>query len=74
MQLSETKESAYASAASAQSQKLHCFELLKEFDKKNSSLIKHEQCVIRMEEQLDTLKKDLMVKESSQKQGIRMAV
>ncbi|XP_061366189.1 nuclear envelope-associated protein 2-like isoform X2 [Gastrolobium bilobum] len=67
-QLSANKASTDASAASAQSAQLQCFELLKELDEKNSLLRKHEDCVIRLVEQLDNLRKDLLARESLQKQ------
>ncbi|XP_027352193.1 nuclear envelope-associated protein 2-like [Abrus precatorius] len=67
-QLSATKASADASAASAQSAQLLCFELQKELDEKNSSMRKHEGCIIRLVEQVNNLQKDLLARESSQKQ------
>lgn len=67
-QLSATKATADASAASAQSAQLQCLALLKELDVKNSSLKEHEDRVIRLGEQLDNLEKDLQSREASQKQ------
>lgn len=67
-QLSFTKATADASAASAQSAQLQCVALIKELDEKNSSLKEHEARVNRLGEQLDLLQKDLNARESSQKQ------
>ncbi|RWR95168.1 nuclear envelope-associated protein 2-like protein isoform X1 [Cinnamomum micranthum f. kanehirae] len=67
-QLSATKATADASAASAQSAQLQCLALVKELDEKNSSLKEHEDRVNRLGEQLDTLQKNLQSREVSQKQ------
>ena len=67
-QLSAARASADASAASAQSAQLQCSQLLKELNEKNSSLREHEDCVTRLVEQLHSLQKDLLARESSQKQ------
>lgn len=67
-QLSSTKATAEASAASAQSAQLQCTALLKELDQKNKSLKEHEARVNKLGEQLDLLQKDLQSRESSQKQ------
>lgn len=67
-QLVATRETADASAASAQSAQLQCSELLKELDNKNGSIREHEARVLRLGEQLDNLQKDLQARESSQKQ------
>lgn len=67
-QLSATRAYADASAASAQSAQFQCFELLKELDEKNSSLREHEDFVIRLVDKLKNLQKDLLARESSQKQ------
>ncbi|XP_057426637.1 nuclear envelope-associated protein 2 isoform X2 [Lotus japonicus] len=66
-QLVSTRATADASAASAKSAQLHCVELVKELDEKNSSLREHEDRVTRLAEQLDNLQKDLQARESSQK-------
>lgn len=65
-QLSSTKATAEASAASAQSAQLQCTALLKELDEKNRSLKEHEARVNNLGEQLDLLQKDLQSRESSQ--------
>ncbi|PWA75082.1 hypothetical protein CTI12_AA246270 [Artemisia annua] len=67
-QLSSTKATAEASAASAESAQLQCMALLKELDHKNRSLKEHEARVNKLGEQLDILQKDLQSRESSQKQ------
>lgn len=67
-QLSATKATADASAASAQSAQLQCLALVKELDEKNSSLKEHEDRVNRLGEQLDNLQKNLQSREVSQKQ------
>ncbi|KAK7259028.1 hypothetical protein RIF29_24622 [Crotalaria pallida] len=67
-QLSVTRARADASAASAQSAQLQCFELLKELNEKNRSLKEHEDYVIRLVEQLENLRKDLLARESSEMQ------
>ncbi|KAI3770855.1 hypothetical protein L6452_02003 [Arctium lappa] len=67
-QLSSTKATADASAASAQSAQRQCKALLKELDQKNRSLKEHEGRVTKLGEQLDLLQKDLQSRESSQKQ------
>lgn len=66
-QLSVTRATADASAASAQSAQLQCVTLLKELDEKNSSLKENEDRVTRLGEQLDNLQKDLQARECSQK-------
>nr|GEU30002.1 nuclear envelope-associated protein 2-like [Tanacetum cinerariifolium] len=67
-QLSSTKATAEASAASAESAQRQCMALLKELDHKNRSLKEHEVRVNKLGEQLDILQKDLQSRESSQKQ------
>ncbi|KAK1434523.1 hypothetical protein QVD17_00268 [Tagetes erecta] len=67
-QLTSTKATAEASAASAQSAQLQCKTLLKELDEKEQSLREHEARVNKLGEQLDILRKDLESRESSQKQ------
>ncbi|OWM62876.1 nuclear envelope-associated protein 2-like [Punica granatum] len=67
-QIASTQATADASAASAQSAHLQCLALLKELDRKNTSLEEHEERVKRLGEQLDNLQKDLQARESSQKQ------
>lgn len=67
-QLSVTRATAEASAASAQSAELERSALLKELDEKNSSLKEHEARVNKLGEQLDLLQKDLQAREFSQKQ------
>lgn len=67
-QLTTTKATAEASAASAQSAQFQCLALLKELEEKNFSLREHEDRVTRLGEQLDNLQKDLQARESSQKQ------
>ncbi|XP_022937847.1 nuclear envelope-associated protein 2-like isoform X1 [Cucurbita moschata] len=68
LQLAATQATADASAASAQSAQNQCLALLKELDEKNMSLKEHEDRVKRLGEQLDDLQKDLVARESSQKQ------
>ena len=68
LQLAATQATADASAASAQSAQNQCLALLKELDEKNTSLKEHEDRVKRLGEQLDDLQKDLVARESSQKQ------
>lgn len=68
LQLATTQATADASAASAQSAQNQCSALLKELDEKNTSLKEHEDRVKRLGEQLDDLQKDLVARESSQKQ------
>lgn len=67
-ELSSTKATAEASAASAQSAQLQCKALLQELDEKKQSLKEHEARVHKLAEQLDLLQKDLQSRESSQKQ------
>lgn len=67
-QLSSTKATADASAASAESAQLQCMALLKELDQKDRSLKEHEGRVNKLGEQIDLLQKDLQSRESSQKQ------
>lgn len=67
-QLTITKATADASAASAQSAQMKCLALLKDLDEKNNSIKEHEDRVKRLAEQLDKLQKDLQARESSQKQ------
>ncbi|KAM7481858.1 hypothetical protein LguiB_006441 [Lonicera macranthoides] len=67
-QLSVTRATAEASAASAHSAELERSALLKELDEKNSSLKEHEARVNKLGEQLDLLQKDLQAREFSQKQ------
>lgn len=67
-QLTITKATADASAASAQSAQMKCLALLKDLDEKNNSIKEHEDRVKRLAEQLDKLQNDLQARESSQKQ------
>ncbi|XP_071698483.1 nuclear envelope-associated protein 2-like isoform X1 [Rutidosis leptorrhynchoides] len=67
-ELSSTKATAEASAASAQSAQLQCTALLKELDQKNKSLKEHQARVNELGGQLDLLHKDLQLRESSQLQ------
>ncbi|KMT14133.1 hypothetical protein BVRB_4g079550 [Beta vulgaris subsp. vulgaris] len=67
-QLTVTRATADASAASAQSAQLQCFTLLKDLDEKNNSIKEHEDRVKRLAEQLDKLQKDLQARENSQMQ------
>ncbi|KAI9098953.1 hypothetical protein K1719_024720 [Acacia pycnantha] len=67
-QIAAIRAAAEASVASAQSADLHYAELAKELDEKNCSLREHEVRVIRMGQQLDNLQKNLLARESSQKQ------
>ncbi|KAL6865344.1 hypothetical protein ACP4OV_016495 [Aristida adscensionis] len=67
-QLSSTRATAEASAASAKSAQLQCLSLLKELNEKDSSLKEHEIRVNRLGEQLDLLQKDLQARELSQMQ------
>ncbi|CAL0308530.1 unnamed protein product [Lupinus luteus] len=67
-QLSATRASADASAASSQSAQLQCFELLEELNEKNNLLIEHEDYVLSLVEQLENLQKDLLARESSKMQ------
>ena len=67
-QLTITKATADASAASAQSAQMKCLALLKDLDEKNNSIKEHEDRVKRLAEQLDKLQMDLQARESSQKQ------
>ncbi|XP_021734536.1 calcium-binding and coiled-coil domain-containing protein 2-like isoform X2 [Chenopodium quinoa] len=67
-QLTITRATADASAASAQSAQLQCLTLLKDLDEKNNAIKEHEDRVKRLAEQLDKLQNDLQVRESSQKQ------
>ncbi|XP_073122267.1 nuclear envelope-associated protein 2-like isoform X2 [Henckelia pumila] len=68
LQLSSTKETAEASAVSAQSAHLQCLALVKELEEKNSSLKDHESLVGKLGEQLDLLQNDLRAREFSQMQ------
>jgi len=67
-QLSATEASADASAASAALAQVQCLAVLRELDEKNSLLKEHEVRVNRLGEQLDLLQKDLLERESSQRQ------
>lgn len=67
LQLADTQETADAKAMLAQSSQLQCLVLLKELDEKNSSLKEHEIRVNNLAEQLNLLQKDLVARESSQK-------
>ncbi|XP_071725465.1 nuclear envelope-associated protein 2-like [Rutidosis leptorrhynchoides] len=67
-ELSSTKATAEASAASAQSAQIQCTVLLKELDQKNKSLKEHEARVNKLGGQLHLLQKDLQLRESSQKE------
>ena len=53
------RATADASVASVQSAQLQCLELVTELNDKNGSLRQHEDCVLRLGEQLDNLHKDL---------------
>ncbi|KAK4743543.1 hypothetical protein SAY87_001544 [Trapa incisa] len=66
--LASTQATADASAASAEAAQRQCVSLLKELDEKNRSLKDHEDRVNNLAEQLQNLRKDLHVRESSQKQ------
>ncbi|KNA17314.1 hypothetical protein SOVF_081050 [Spinacia oleracea] len=67
-ELTITRATADASAASAQSAQLQCLTLMNDLDEKNNSIKEHEDRVKRLAEQLDKLQKDLQVREYSQKQ------
>jgi chromosome segregation ATPase len=67
-QLSSTRATAEASAASAKSAQQQCLSLLKELNEKDSSLKEHELRVNKLGEQLDLLQKDLQARELSQRQ------
>ncbi|CAN6326614.1 unnamed protein product [Urochloa humidicola] len=67
-QLSFTRATAEASAASAKSAQLQCLSLLKELNEKDCSLKEHELRVNKLGEQLDLLQKDLQARELSQRQ------
>ncbi|GLT38562.1 hypothetical protein SLA2020_128040 [Shorea laevis] len=68
LQLSATQATADENAASAHLAQLQCLALLKELDEKTSSLKDHEDRVAKLGEQLNTLQKDLLAREFSQKQ------
>ncbi|KAL6513240.1 hypothetical protein OROGR_020726 [Orobanche gracilis] len=68
IQLTATKESADASALSAQSAQSHCSALANELKAKNRSLREHETRVTKLGEQLDLLQRDLQAREISQTQ------
>ncbi|KAL6544986.1 hypothetical protein OROHE_009893 [Orobanche hederae] len=68
IQLTATKESADASALSAQSAQSHCSSLANELKEKNCSLREHETRVTKLGEQLDLLQRDLQAREISQTQ------
>lgn len=68
LQLANTQELADARAVLAQSSKLQCLVLLKELDEKNSSLKEQKIHVNNLGEQLNLLQKDLMARESLQKE------
>ncbi|KAL6531489.1 hypothetical protein OROMI_027852 [Orobanche minor] len=68
IQLTATKESADASALSAQSAQSHCLALANELKEKNRSLREHETRVTKLGEQLDLLQRDLQAREISQTQ------
>lgn len=67
-QLSITRVTADASAASAQSAQAQCLDLLRLLDEKNSLLEKQEMRVNKLGEQIDLLQKDLQARELSQRQ------
>jgi len=67
-QLSFTRATAEASAASAKSAQVQCLSLLKELNEKDCSLKEHELRVNKLGEQLDLLQKDLQERELSQRQ------
>ncbi|KAK1280606.1 hypothetical protein QJS04_geneDACA004670 [Acorus gramineus] len=67
-QLSVSRATAEASAASAESAQMQYVVLLKELDEKNISIKEHEVRVNRLAEQLDHLQKDLQAREVSQSQ------
>nr|VDC68086.1 unnamed protein product [Brassica rapa] len=67
-QLALTKETAEASAASAQSAQLQCTMLAEQLDDKTRLLREHEDRVTQLGHQLDNLQRDLRTRECSQKQ------
>ncbi|KAL3620701.1 hypothetical protein CASFOL_035613 [Castilleja foliolosa] len=66
--LTATRETADASAQSAESAQLQCSALAKELEEKNFSLKEHETRVNKLGEQLDLLQNDLQAREFSQVQ------
>ena len=68
VQLALTKETAEASAASAQSAQLQCTMLVEQLDDKTRLLREHEDRVSQLGHQLDNLQRDLRTRECSQKQ------
>ncbi|KAJ0980009.1 hypothetical protein J5N97_015483 [Dioscorea zingiberensis] len=67
-QLSITRATAEASAASAESAQFQCLSLLQELDEKNNSLKENEIRINKLGEQLNHLQKDLQTRELSQRQ------
>ncbi|KAJ8439254.1 hypothetical protein Cgig2_030189 [Carnegiea gigantea] len=67
-ELTVTKVTADASAASAQLAQMECLALVKDLDEKNNSIKQLENRVKSLAEQLDRLQEDLQVRESSQRQ------
>ncbi|KAK4769141.1 hypothetical protein SAY86_027291 [Trapa natans] len=67
-QLASTQAGADASAAAAELTRLECLALTKELDEKNRYLKDQEDRVNDLAEQLDHLQKDLLERESSQRQ------
>jgi chromosome segregation ATPase len=67
-QLSSTRATAEASAASAKSAQQQCLSLLRELNEKDKSLKEHEIRVNKLGEQLDLLQKDLQARKLSQRQ------
>lgn len=67
-QLAATHATAEASALSAESAHSHCRVLSKQLHERTGSLKEHEDQVTRLGEQLENLRKELRVRESSQKQ------
>ena len=67
-ELTVTKVTADASAASAQLAQMECLALVKDLDEKNNSIKQLENRVESLAEQLDKLQEDLQVRESSQRQ------
>lgn len=66
--LDATKQTAEASADSAQSTQIQCSMLKKQLDDKTRSLREHEDRVTQLGHQLDDLQRDLSLRECSEKQ------
>ncbi|KAF3501850.1 hypothetical protein F2Q69_00039817 [Brassica cretica] len=67
-QIALTKETAEASAASAQSTQLQCSMISQQLDDKTRSLREHQDRVTHLSHQFDNLQRDLRTRECSQKQ------